>query len=1034
MRSERLLAQLHQKRNLMNESSIEFLYYSNLSPIEYSRDNQKLSAIFESDYFYEKHYAYPVNFPKIYDQSLTGGEVIILVNGVPIEQFTKDNGYINYSLLRSGDSDNCLIYKRYRKFNNDGTTSILSLTHEDAPNIDVTVIILKKRQEYFRVPRLSMTDTDLSTMTSSYGFLCLANDRIHINEDATNKSPTDVFFFFKAYTLKEITSNGIWYLPDKFNNGESVFVRDVFHITPDGKFVCNSKYEGVLPNGIPKPVLVNDHTIFTSDTDAIKTFVLFMSTESTSLLDIAKDNGLLDSTIFEGTDVSKLNYPFHIAENEEYEHFQNPENEEYYNRLMNLHDSDSEFLSGLIEEPKVVYTFSLSELDYSKTSIDKIKSEMHYDSTAPAIFLSLKAPIAHEPVLFVDGLRKPRDNFMWQFKNGRYQISLPVSIFHAITTEWQPFDEYDLDPYARTYAQYKRFRDKLEAVNKYDKRITLVFEDIESRQEFNYLTMPYRERMIEFPVELDIGGRFTKGQFEMYLNGEYIPPPEVQCIEMDGIKFLEFKRFVPNSSQLTVVMYDESVSKEIIPITKDMKSKLINYTWAPYAKYNRKIFHKGRLVSDDKYCKHLAPSLTYIKLDTSNSLVYEPKNYIDRQLNEKVEDNYGIISYNLQKSELTLSSTDATRALNEKGYFSQSASLKGLPVGDYELRGVLKNTFKYQPASWVRLYVKWTNTSGEETIVEKALPDNTYDNFTLQFSLTDVSNAIEIGVKCSEDTLNKSYVLYDCFLFRLLEIPDDENALFTVSRTMPLLNKEFMLTEHNVHASLWREVRLKGSSDDWVMLDKSNTDAFIGKEIEVKSYDRQPSFVGKEVNSYFTRVITNSFNADFVKNEMDKDLLKVNWLYTARGEWTDLDYYNLIKDIMKYCLFIGDIELPDIMNQRIASKYMRFVNNDNRIIIDCSDTKLAYRMFFCRDKDEYDSTVEAYNSTSGKTESELERKILNYIRDNGIPTVKETYIDGNGNVYVSDTGRYVRPSDGSKDIRPLCLLHRPVNTVPYVEE
>ena len=114
MRSERLLTQLHQKRNLNNEGSIEFLYYHNLSAIEYSRDNQKLSTIFESDYYYEKHHAYPVNFPKIYDQSLTGGEVIVLVNGTPTEQYSEDNGYTNYSLLRSGDSDNCLIYKRYK--------------------------------------------------------------------------------------------------------------------------------------------------------------------------------------------------------------------------------------------------------------------------------------------------------------------------------------------------------------------------------------------------------------------------------------------------------------------------------------------------------------------------------------------------------------------------------------------------------------------------------------------------------------------------------------------------------------------------------------------------------------------------------------------------------------------------------------------------------------------------------------------------------------------------------------------------------
>jgi hypothetical protein len=99
----------------------------------------------------------------------------------------------------------------------------------------------------------------------------------------------------------------------------------------------------------------------------------------------------------------------------------------------------------------------------------------------------------------------------------------------------------------------------------------------------------------------------------MYLNGEYIPPPEVQCIEMDGIKFLEFKRYIPNSSMLTVVIYDENIKKEIVPIPKEASSKLVNMTWAPYAKFNSKVFHKGRLVSDDVYCKHVSPSLTYFR-------------------------------------------------------------------------------------------------------------------------------------------------------------------------------------------------------------------------------------------------------------------------------------------------------------------------------------------------------------------------------------------------------------------------------------
>lgn len=1034
MRSERLLTQLHQKRNLNNEGSIEFLYYHNLSPIEYSRDNQKLSTIFESDYYYEKHFAYPVNFPKIYDQSLTGGEVIVLVNGTPIEQYTADNGYTNFSLIRSGDSDKCLIYKRYRKFNADGTNTILSLTHEEAPNIDVTVIILKKRQEYYRVARSAMSDTDLSSMTSNFGFLCLANNRLHINEDAISKSSTDLFFFFKEFALKEISANGIWYLPDRFNDGDSVFVRDVLHITPNGKFVCNSKFTGSLPDGLDKPVLLNDHTIVTADTANLKTFVLFDATESTSLLDIAKDNGLLPFEIFTGTDVSKLNFPFHISENEEFEHFQNPENETNYNRLMDLHDSDSEFLGGFIEEPKVVHTFMLSDLDYSLASINKIKENMLYDSTGPSIYMSLDAPIGHEPVLYIDGLRKPRDNFMWQYKGSRYQISLPVGVLHPLTNEWQPFDEFQLNPYERTYTQYDKYRKKLEAVHKFDKRITIVFEDRETMQEFNYLTMPHRECMIEFPVELEKGDRFKNGQYELYLNGEYIPPPEVQCIEMDGIKFLEFKRYVPNSSMLTVVMYDESIRKQIIPVPKDAQSKLIDFTWAPYSKYNSKVFHKGRLVSDDLYCKHVAPSLTYLRLDTSNSIAYAPNNFIDNRLIDKVEDNFGTISYDIDKKELIMSSTDSSRGITEKGYFSQSSMVKGLGAGEYELKGILKNNPVYQPANWVRVFVRWTTALGHTMIVEKALPDNVYDDFSLLFALEDTSTDIEIGMKSSEDTLNKTYTLFDCVIMKIIEIPDEENALYTFTKTQPLLNKEFMLTEHNLHDTLWREIRLKGTADNWVYLDKSNTEEFIDKEIEVKAYEKQPSFVGREVNSYITRVMTNSYNADYLKSKMDEKLLKVDWLYTARGEWTDLDYYNLIKDIMKYCLFIGDVELPAIMNERIASRYMRFVNSDNRIVIDCSDTKLAYRMFFCRDMDEYNSTVEAYNLASGKTESELERKVLDYIFINGIPTIKETFIDKDGNAYVSDTGRYVRPTDESKVIPPICLLARPLDTVPYVED
>ena len=1034
MRSERLLTQLHQKRNLNNEGSIEFLYYHNLSAIEYSRDNQKLSTIFESDYYYEKHHAYPVNFPKIYDQSLTGGEVIVLVNGTPIEQYSEDNGYTNYSLLRSGDSDNCLIYKRYKKFNMDGSTSILSLTHEESPNIDVTVIILKKRQEYYKVLRSTMTDTDLATMTSNYGFLCLANDRLHINEDATHKLPNDTFFFFRTYSLKEITSSGVWYLPDEFNDGESVFVRDVLHITPDGKFLCNAKFEGTLPLGIKKPELINDHTIVTEDTVNIKTFVLFNSTESTSLLDIAKDNGLLDPSIFKGVDATKLTFPFHIADNEVLEHFQNTENEEYYNRLMNLKDTDSEFLSGMIEEPKVVHSFLLSEMDYSLNAIKLIEDNMMYSPTSPSVYMSINAPIGYEPVLYVDGLRKPRDNFMWQYKGSRYQICLPVSVLHPITTDWQPFDDFAVNPYERTYAQYERYKDKLVSSHKYERRITFVFEDIETRQEYNYLTTPHRERMVEFPLELDEGNRFKNGQFEMYLNGEYIPPPEVQCIEMDGIKFLEFKRYIPNSSMLTVVIYDENIKKEIVPIPKEASSKLVNMTWAPYAKFNSKVFHKGSLVSDDVYCKHVSPSLTYFRLDTSNSIAYESKNYINLKLVDKVEDNYGMIAYDMERKELNLSSTDAARALNEVGYFSQSALLKGLPAGEYALKGVLKNNPMYQPASWVRVFIRWTNGLGHEITVEKELPTHVYDDYKLEFALEDPVTNIEIGVKCSEDTMNKIYTLFDCVLMRVVDMPDEENALFTVVKTNPLLNKEVVLTEHNLHDALWREVRLKGTVDDWVYLEKSNTDSFINNELEVKAYEKQPSFVGKEVNSYITRVMMESHNADYLKTEMDKKLLKIDWLYAARGEWTDLEYYNLIKDIIKYCIFIGDVELPAIMNERITAKYMRFVDANNRIVIDCSDNKLAYRMFFCRDPEEYALTVEAYNLASGKTESEVERKVLDSVRDNGIPTVKDTFVDSEGNVYVTDTGRYVRPSDGSRDIRPICLLNRPLETVPYIED
>ena len=122
MRSERLLTQLHQKRNLDNSGSIEFLYYRDLQPMEFSKDNQRLSSILESDYYFETHYAYPVNFPKLYDQSLTGGEVIILVNGKPIDKYTENNGFINYSLNRPSKSDYCLLFKREKKVNPDGTT------------------------------------------------------------------------------------------------------------------------------------------------------------------------------------------------------------------------------------------------------------------------------------------------------------------------------------------------------------------------------------------------------------------------------------------------------------------------------------------------------------------------------------------------------------------------------------------------------------------------------------------------------------------------------------------------------------------------------------------------------------------------------------------------------------------------------------------------------------------------------------------------------------------------------------------------
>jgi hypothetical protein len=65
-----------------------------------------------------------------------------------------------------------------------------------------------------------------------------------------------------------------------------------------------------------------------------------------------------------------------------------------------------------------------------------------------------------------------------------------------------------------------------------------------------------------------------------------------------------------------------------------------------------------------------------------------------------------MIAYDTERKELNLSSTDAARALNEVGYFSQSALLKGLPAGEYALKGVLKNNPMYQPASWVLMIWK----------------------------------------------------------------------------------------------------------------------------------------------------------------------------------------------------------------------------------------------------------------------------------------------------------------------------------------
>ncbi len=1032
MRSERLLTQLHQKRNLDNSGSIEFLYYRDLQPMEFSKDNQRLSSILESDYYFETHYAYPVNFPKLYDQSLTGGEVVILVNGKPIDKYTENNGFINYSLKRPSKSDYCLLFKREKKVNPDGTTYMYTETHETAEPLDVTVIMLKNRHDYYKVRRGSMTDDDAALLTDNYSYMCIADTRVHINEDALVKSEDDTFIFFKDYKINEVAEDGLCYLPDRFNDGESVFVRDVVQLTPSGNFISNVNYDGDMPEGVTKPKLINDHTIFTENGNSARTYVMWTPTDSATLLDITKDVGLLKPDIFSGMDTSKLEFPYQIEANKELLWRQSPTNQNGYNRLMNSRDTDSEFLSGLLEEPKVVYSYTLSESDYSLDTVNLIKERMMYDVQCPSIYLCLKAPLGFEPVLYIDGLRKPQDNFLFQLKNGMYHISIPVTVFHPTTTEWGPFDRWIADPFSRTYAQYKRFRDRLTNAGKFDRRYTIVFEDRETMQEYNYLTMPFRERMIELPFILSKDDRYEKGNYELYLNGEYIPPDEVRCIEIDDYLYLEFKRYVPLSSMLTVLTYDETIVKEEIEIPKNNVSKLIDLTWAPYTRYNSKIYHKGRLVSDDVFCKYVAPSLTSVNIDTSNSKAYESENYFNLALADKVEDNYGLISFNIESKTLTVGSTDVDSALADKGYFSQSGLLRNLNPGNYELQGVLKNNYLYEPSENVNIFVRYSDAEGVTQYVESPLPKYTYGDFKLAFTLDKSLTDIEVGVKSSFNTKNKSYALTDVVLTRVIDIPDVEHKLYIVRKSTPLDNKNIRLTEYNIHDLLWREVRLKGSVEPYTVLDKSNVDSFVNLELEVKSYEKQVNYKNREVNSYITPIMKHPSNASYVKSIMDAKLLPVDWLYTARRDWFELAYYNLVKDVKRYCEFIGDVELTEFMNNRISEKYMEFVNEDNRIILYSDDERLDYRIFYCRTQEDYDRIALEYDSKSGKTLTDQERAVLNYIYANGVPTEKEVYVAPDGTEYTLDTGRYVRPVNGELEITEHCLVHRPLEMVPYV--
>ena len=1030
MRSERLLTQLHQKRNLDNSGSIEFLYYRDLQPMEFSKDNQRLSSILESDYYFETYYAYPVNFPKLYDQSLTGGEVIILVNGKPIDKYTENNGYINYSLKRPSKSDYCLLYKREKKISPDGSTYMYSETHEEALPLDITVIMIKNRHDYYKVRRGDMSDDDAALLTDNYSYICIADTRMHINEDAIIKSADDTFIFFKEYKISEVVEDGVCYLPDKVNEGESLFVRDVLQLVPNGSFISNFNYDGDMPVGVTKPKMMNDHTVFVSNGSSARTYVMWTPTDSATLLDITKDIGLLRPDIFSGMDSSKLEFPFEIEANKELLWRQSPTNQNGYNRLMNSRDTDNEFLLGVLEEPKVVYSYKLSESDYSLDAVNTIKDEMSYDVQCPSIYLRLKAPVGFEPVLYIEGLRKPQDNFMFQLKNGVYHISIPVTVFHETTTEWGPFDRWIADPFSRTYAQYNRFRERLNNAGKFDKRYTIVFEDRETMQEYNYLTMPFRERMIELPYILHKDDRYEKGNYEMYLNGEYIPPDEVRCIEIDDYLYLEFKRHIPLSSMLTVVTYDEVIIKEELEIDKNNLSKLIDITWAPYARYNSKIFHKGRLISDDEYCKYVAPSLTSVNIDTSNSKAYESENYFNLALADKVEDNYGLISFNIESKTLTVGSTDVDAALADKGYFSQSGLLRGLEPGTYELQGILRNNYLYEPSEKVDIFVRYTDAENAVHYVESPLPKYTYGDFKLQFTLDKPLTDIEVGVKSSFNTKNKSYNLSDVVLTRVVDMPDVEHKIYIVRKSTPLDNKTTTVTEYNLHDLLWREIRPKGSSEPYVMLDKSNTEIFINMEVEIKSYEKQVNYKDRETNSYITPIMKQSTNAAYVKSIMDANLLPVDWMYNARRDWFDLAYYNLVKDIKRYCEFIGDVELTQFMNDRITSKYMEFVNEDDRIILYSDDERLDYRIFYCRTQEDYDRLK--LESKSGKAVSDQERAVLDYVYANGVPTEKETYIDPEGTEYVSDTGRYVRPVNGELEITEHCLVHRPLETVPYV--